>query len=139
MCPVSRDPLVLPLIISRGPEQMEFKQKYTFETRLGEASRIREKFPGRVPVIIERAAKDKLLQPIDKNKFLVPADLTMGQFIFIIRKRISLSSERALFIFCNNSLPTTGSLMRELYGSHGDHDGFLYMTYCGENTFGFCS
>jgi len=118
-------------------EQMEFKTKHSFETRVAEAGRIREKFPGRVPVIIERAAKDKLLPPIDKNKFLVPADLTMGQFIFVIRKRISLSSEKALFVFCNNSLPTTGSLMRELYGSHGDHDGFLYMTYCGENTFGF--
>jgi GABA(A) receptor-associated protein len=132
----SSDPLVPPLIISRGPEQMEFKKKHTFETRAAEATRIREKFPGRVPVIIERAAKDKMLAPIDKNKFLVPADLTMGQFIFVIRKRISLSSESALFVFCNNSLPTTGSLMRELYGSHGDHDGFLYMTYCGENTFG---
>jgi GABA(A) receptor-associated protein len=116
---------------------MEFKQKHTFETRVSEASRIREKFPGRIPVIIERAAKDKLLPQIDKNKFLVPADLTMGQFIFVIRKRISLSSESALFVFCNNSLPTTGSLMRELYSQHGDHDGFLYMTYCGENTFGF--
>ena len=115
---------------------MEFKQKYTFETRSSEATRIREKFPGRIPVIIERAAKDKLLAPIDKNKFLVPADLTMGQFIFVIRKRISLASEKALFVFCNNSLPTTGSLIRELYGSYGDHDGFLYMTYCGENTFG---
>jgi GABA(A) receptor-associated protein len=118
---------------------MEFKQKYPFETRIAEASRIREKFPGRIPVIIERAIKDKMLGLIDKNKFLVPADLTLGQFIFVIRKRIALSSDKALFVFCNNSLPTTGSLMRELYGSHGDHDGFLYMTYCGENTFGFCS
>jgi GABA(A) receptor-associated protein len=115
---------------------MEFKAKHSFETRAAEACRIREKFPGRIPVIVERAAKDKLLAPIDKNKFLVPAELTMGQFIFVIRKRITLASEKALFVFCNNSLPTTGSLMRELYGQYCDADGFLYMTYCGENTFG---
>jgi GABA(A) receptor-associated protein len=118
---------------------MEFRAKHSFETRAAEACRIRDKFPGRIPVIVERAAKDKLLAPIDKNKFLVPAELTMGQFIFVIRKRITLASEKALFVFCNNSLPTTGSLMRELYGQHCDEDGFLYMTYCGENTFGFLS
>jgi len=30
----------------------------------------------------------------------VPADLTVGQFVFVIRRRIKLSPERAIFVFC---------------------------------------
>ena len=36
----------------------------------------------------------------------------------------------------NGILPTTSTLMRELYGMYKDHDGFLYAQYSGENTFG---
>lgn len=68
--------------------------------------------------------------------FLSPADLTLGQFVYVIRKRLALSPERALFLFVGNSLPTTGSLMREIFASHADEDGFLYCTYSGESSFG---
>jgi len=117
---------------------MNFKQIHTVQTRKEEAQRIFAKFPGRIPIIVERAPSAVKTMPlIDKQKFLVPADLTLGQFTFVIRKRMELPSERALFLFVNNTLPTTGSLIREIYGHHYDQeDGFLYVTYCGENTFG---
>jgi GABA(A) receptor-associated protein len=38
----------------------------------------------------------------------VPADLTVGQFVYVIRKRIKLSPERAIFIFIDNKLPPSG-------------------------------
>ena len=41
-------------------------------------------------------------------RYLVPADLTVGQFVYVIRKRIKLSSEKAIFIFIKNTLPPTG-------------------------------
>jgi GABA(A) receptor-associated protein len=40
---------------------------------------------------------------IDKKKYLVPADLTVGQFVYVIRKRIKLSPEKAIFIFVDES------------------------------------
>ena len=49
---------------------------------------------------------------------------------------MKLSSDSALFCFIGNTLPTTGTLIKELYGRHRDDDGFLYLSYCGENTFG---
>ena len=68
---------------------------------------------------------------------MVPADLTVGQFVYVIRKRIKLSPEKAIFIFVsNNVLPPTASLMSAVYEEHKDDDGFLYITYSGENTFG---
>jgi len=115
---------------------MDFRVRYSLEQRIQESSRIKVKFPGRVPCIVQKANNAKTLPSIDKEKFLVPGDLTVGQFIFVIRKRIALDSDKALFLFVGNTLPTTGSLMRELNHSHQEPDGFLYFTYCGESTFG---
>jgi GABA(A) receptor-associated protein len=137
-------------------------------------------------------------RPPTPPRFLVPADLTVGQFVYVIRKRIKLSPEKAIFIFVKNVLPPTGrrppqrpsnpiggaaagpvaaalgdlpntwvspphlalgaqgfnssppsylsshlsrppppaALMSSVYEDHKDDDGFLYITYSGENTFG---
>lgn len=113
-----------------------FKQANSFEARLEESTRIRQKFPGRIPVIVERGSRSISVPQIDKQKFLVPGDLTVSQFIFVIRRRLSMPPEQALFLFVGNTLPTTGILIRELHASYADRDGFLYITYCGENVFG---
>ena len=42
------------------------------------------------------------------RRYLVPADLTVGQFVYVIRKRIRVSPEQAIFMFVRNVLPPTG-------------------------------
>jgi len=86
-------------------------------------------------VIVEKAEKSDI-PDLDKKKYLVPADLTVGQFVYVIRKRIKLSPEKAIFVFVNNVLPPTAALMSSIYDEHKDDDGFLYIAYSGENTFG---
>jgi len=113
----------------------EFKNQHTFEKRKAEAQRIRAKYPDRIPVIAEKASESDI-PDIDKKKYLVPADLSVGQFVYVIRKRIKLKPEKAIFIFVNNTLPPTASLMSQIYKEHKDEDGFLYVTYSGESTFG---
>lgn len=113
----------------------QFKDEYPFEKRKEEAVRIRSKFPDRIPVICEKVEKLDIME-IDKRKYLVPADLTVGQFVYVIRKRIQLPSEKAIFIFINDILPPTAALMSTIYNEHKDEDGFLYVLYSGENTFG---
>ena len=61
----------------------------------------------------------------------MPADLTVGQFVYVIRKRIKLSPEKAIFIFVDEVLPPTAALMSSIYEEHKDEDGFLYITYDG--------
>merc|ERR1719231_781100 len=112
-----------------------FKQEHAQEKRAAEAKRIRSKYPDRIAVICEKA-KNSSIPDIDKKKYLVPADLTVGQFVYVIRKRIKMSSEKAIFIFINNVLPPTAALMSSIYEDQKDEDGFLYITYSGENTFG---
>lgn len=115
-----------------------FVKEHTFEKRVAEAERIRKKFPDRVPVICEKADRSDV-PDIDKKKYLVPADLTVGQFVYVVRKRIKLAPEKAIFVFINNYLPPTASLMSAVYETHKAPDGFLYVTYSGENTFGGAS
>jgi GABA(A) receptor-associated protein len=38
----------------------------------------------------------------------VPADITVGKFVYEIRKHMKLSPEKAIFLFVNNVLPPTG-------------------------------
>jgi GABA(A) receptor-associated protein len=113
----------------------QFKANHTFEQRKGEASRIRAKYPDRIPVIVEKAPKSDI-PDIDKHKFLVPSDLSVGQFVYVIRKRIKITPEKAIFVFVDNTLPPTAELMSVLYKDKVDPDGFLYAVYAGESCFG---
>jgi len=60
----------------------------------------------------------------------------VAQFMYIIRRRINLPSEKAMFLFVNKVLPTTSASMGTIYAENKDEDGFLYVAYSGENTFG---
>ena len=73
-----------------------FKQKNSFDDRKKESLNILSKYPDRVPIIVQKN-KTCNLNDVDKSKYLVPKDMTMGQFIYIIRKRIELESSQSLF------------------------------------------
>ncbi len=103
----------------------------------GEAARLYAKFPGRIPVLVLRhrgAAPD--VPRLTKSKFLVPRDLSLGQFIYVVRNQMKMASEKALFIFVGDCLPLTGTLMSELYSHYKSLDGFLRVVYTSESTFG---
>lgn len=99
------------------------------------AYHVMRKYPGRVPVVI-RPKNDKI-PVIDKEKYLVPRDMTVAQFVVIIRKHIKLKSTEAIFIFVNNTLPPNSSTVGDVYDENRDGlDHMLYITYNMENTFG---
>jgi hypothetical protein len=90
-------------------------------------------------VICEKADRTDI-PTIDKKKYLVPSvrilwleysfiefieliepchqDLTVGQFVYVIRKRIKLAPEKAIFIFVDEVLPPTAALMSAIYEEH---------------------
>ena len=111
-----------------------FKSKYSFEERCKEVTRVLEKYPDRVPIICEKLNND---QPtLDKSKYLVPWDLTIGQFLWVIRKRMSLTQNQAIYVTINGRIPPTSSVLGHFYNDMKDGDGFLYLKYTTENTFG---
>lgn len=117
----------------------EFKELHSFEKRLQESSRIISKYTERIPVIVEPIGKNKLV--LDKKKYLVPSDMTMGQFIYVIRKRLKIEASKALFLFVCNKNNTTvlvngAQLLADIYVQHKDEDKFLYVKFSEENSFG---
>jgi len=81
-------------------------------------------------------------RPFPCIRYLVPGDLTVCQFMCVIRKRIKLEPEKAMFFFVNDSrnnhnvAPLQSALLSAIYDQYKDEDGFLYITYSGETTFG---
>ena len=73
---------------------------------------------------------------IDKKKFLVPMDLTIGHFMYVIKKRIHLDETSALYLSVNNTTPEPSEKMSAVYDRHRNSDGFLYVVYSGERSFG---
>ncbi|XP_074375434.1 autophagy-related protein 8C-like [Apium graveolens] len=100
-----------------------------------EAARIRDKYPGRITVFVERAEKTDISDIVEK-KLIVPGDITVGQFVHIVCKKNRLSADKAIFVFVKNILPSTAALMSAIYEEHKAEDGILYMTFSGENAFG---
>jgi len=120
-----------------GRETYDFK-KHAFQKRLDESYRIREKYPGRIPIIVQRAKQCDTVPDIDRHKFLAPVDLTIGQFMYVIRKRIRIQPEVSIYLMVGDdyAMPPTSQLLSLIYQDHSDSDGFLYITYTGESTFG---
>jgi GABA(A) receptor-associated protein len=116
-----------------------FKNKYSFEERLTESCRIKKEHSGRIPIICERSSSirgNTILPIIDKTKYLVPHNFTVCQFMFVIRNRLQLDHEEALYLVIGDSIPPSSALLDSLYQEHKDKDGFLYVQYMKENVFG---
>ena len=113
-----------------------FKKKYPFQDRCEESYKVLNKYIDRIPIICEKSSTQTQLPDIDKHKYLVHKDLTLGQFMYVIRKRMNLKAEEAIFLFVSNNIPSSSSIVSDLYNRYKDPDGFLYMQYAKENVFG---
>merc|ERR1711924_419292 len=69
----------------------------------------------------EKAEGSDILE-IDRKKYLVPQELIVGQFVYVVRKRLRLPPEKAIFIFVDGHLPSTGAaLMSQMYKDYKAH------------------
>jgi GABA(A) receptor-associated protein len=92
--------------------------KHELESRIAESNRIKEKYPDRIPVICEKAPKSGLPSIGNKKKFLVPADVTIASFIYVVRKRMTLEADQALFMFVSAlQLSYSDCLTRDQFSS----------------------
>ena len=121
-----------------GNDKKSYKQIKTFEYRLKESSSMHKKYDNKLCIIVEKSKTSSENTPnIDKRKYLVPDDLTLGNFSQIIRKRLKMSPSESLILFvAGSNLIPVHEIMSNIYKEHADPDGFLYISYTKENTFG---
>ena len=113
----------------------EFTRKLTLEERKAECHKIQQKYTDRIPTIIIRSRPTDFPH-LENSKFLIPKDLTVGHFIYVLRTKIQLKSKEAIFIFVNGVVPSNTILINNIYDKYKSEDGFLYLTITSENTFG---
>lgn len=91
-------------------------------------------------IILERAATEKNLIDLERRRFLVPEDLTLIHFQAIIRRRLKLAPEKALFFLINGqSIVSLSKEVVEIYNEYKAADSFLHIFYASEDCFGRCS
>lgn len=103
----------------------------------GEAARVMTKYPDKVPVVVIRANGSRATLPeLKKWKYVVPRDLVMGQFMFLLRRHMTLPPEEALFLFVGNSLVPGSERIIDVWSRYREEDGALHVIYSGESAFG---
>ena len=113
---------------------MTFKQKFSLDFRKEESRIIRMKYPDKIPVICEKL-NDR--DPnIIKIKYLIPVELTLAYFIYLIRKNYIFNKNEGIFLIINGYVPSVSYCFGKLYDLFKDEDGFLYINYSVENVFG---
>lgn len=119
------------------PVVVAYIRENPLSKRQAVSSNVMSQYSNRIPVIIGRGDL-KRTPPITKYKFLAPKDISFGKFVVELRKNIQdVNSSMALFFFLqDNTLPVTSMNMDVIYEKYKSNDGFLYITYCCENTFG---
>ena len=123
-------------LTSSSDKLKELKSK-PLKERQDITNEIKTKFPDSLPVIIYRSSNQKNLPDIPKIRFIIPRDYQYSHIIGIVRKRVTLDSATAIFLFVGDGhIPSATSSIANVYEEHKSDDGFLYITYNGENTFG---
>lgn len=118
-------------------DKFDFRKTHTLKERQNESARVKIRYPERIPIVCEIDNRTSSKIKLDRPKYLVPHDITVAQFLHVIRQRIRLTPEKALFLFIEGiNLPPTSQLMGVIYNDHKNEDGFLYFTVALESTFG---
>jgi microtubule-associated protein 1 light chain len=116
------------------------KTNFTEEEKISirnEVDIIKQQYPGYIPIIVRTRKNDKGIV-LTKSKFLVTNEITLAQFLIILRKKISdIKSTESIFLLIDNTMVPVTLTMASIYKEKRDNDtNMLFITVCKENTFG---
>ncbi len=98
------------------------------------------KHPNRIPVVIS----SKSYKEHKANRFIVPIDMTVNQFMIILRNRTKINSTEAIFIFVKDYktvakkdiIAPASETIGSLYDKYKDDKLILNLVYEKEAVFG---
>ncbi|VDO95945.1 unnamed protein product [Soboliphyme baturini] len=118
-------------------DKTSYKSLKSFEARQAEVSAAKINFPLRLPLVVEKSSRESTLPTLRKIKFLVPPELTVSQFITILRSRMNIKQMESVFLLINGrTVVPMSATLSELYREFSEEDGFLYVTYISQVAFG---
>jgi len=103
----------------------------TPQQRRDDVLRLLKRYPDKIPVYVEG-------ENISQNKFLVPYDITVCQFLYMLREKVLLTPNESIFVFfgTRKQIMPSNMIIREIYDILKDDDDMLYAFYSKENVFG---
>jgi hypothetical protein len=106
--------------------------------RLKKSQHLLEKYNDRIPIIIEKNVKDNTLARLDTNKYLIHGDSNVISVLNLLREKLKLTENQSIYltIYNTNVILNPSHTLNSVYNNHKHNDGFLYIEYYGENTFG---
>ena len=109
------------------------KARYTFEERSNDSCHIYDILK-KIPLILEKEESSNLPE-IEINNYVLPKNITVGEFMVYLRKKCFNLNKENMFIFISKSnyVPKLEEKMSDLYEKFKDNDGFIYCKYTTKN------
>ena len=121
----------------RASHRTSYRDERDFCQRKHLSDALMQQYPNCIPVIVERSVIEIDLPIIDKRQYLVPHTMNVGNFLFMIRRRLGIASWVGIWIYTGKYPLSVASIpLIEIYNNYRDPDGFLYIQYRGEDRFG---
>ena len=106
---------------------------------------LHQKYPNQVAVIVRRM-EGSALPELSSNKFIVPKDLSVAQWLYIMRRqKLKINETQNIYFFVDTGLQSDGKsveimngveLMSQVFQKAKKEDGAMYVWYREEDTFG---
>ena len=125
----------------------DFRKRFKFEERKEITNKILSKYDEKCPIYLSFDSQLNLKSLKNYNRYIVTSNLTLSQFLLIVKKKINIDATESLTLFIeiydkNNSnmkdsiIAPLSSSINSVYNINKNDDGFLYMRLIKENVFG---
>ena len=109
----------------------------SLESRTRQTIAMCKRYPDKVPIMLS-SDRNSSNQSCVSKKLMIPRSATCAQFIVMIRERVQIQSTHALFFVTvpKHHLICGSTTIGEVYDKEKTDDGFLYIVYALEHSFG---
>jgi hypothetical protein len=98
-----------------------YQKKYTFNERYNQSQELLEKYPDKIPAIIEGLCD---------NLYILPKDMIFAKLIFKLNLENNISSNEKVIVSVNNDqIPSIYSNIHDIYKKYVNDDGILYIYF----------
>lgn len=98
--------------------------------------RILEKYPNKLPCIIQRDLRCNDVPTLKRKRYLLPKNIVVSDLLYYIRRQLTVPPHVSVYILIGNSLPSLNQTLSLLYEEEKASDGLLYIYFATESTFG---